>query len=111
MGSKSFSKKDVLPLYANTQAANTQLVSVYRYEKTINRSSKKPSLETGFELPRYEVGKIYIDFNFRTNYTCSRVECVISDIKMLFENVQGDYGVSYIISYIIFKLFFLYFTF
>lgn len=25
---------------------------------------------------------------------------------MLFENVQGDYGVSYIISYIIFKLFF-----
>ena len=38
----------------------------------------------------YEVGKICIYFNFRTNYTCSRVECVTSEIKMLFENVQGD---------------------
>ena len=36
--------------------------------------------------------QIWIFIYFRTNYTCSRVECVISDIKMLFEDSKGAYN-------------------
>ena len=75
MGSKGFSEGDALPLYANRQSANTQLVSVYRYR---NKIAVFP-VET---LPSE-------NSIFRANYTCSHVECVISEIKMLYEDIKG----------------------